>query len=79
MTTIDKYFMFRKYSCIAGCSKALAIDIINGRGHRGKCGEGLLHACISSISGDRALASRQSKMCRQKHGRFWPKIRHMTY
>ncbi len=22
MTTIDKYFMFRKYSCIAGCSKA---------------------------------------------------------
>ena len=42
----------------------------------GNKGEGLLHACISSISGDRALASRQSKKCPQKHGGFWPNLRH---
>ena len=28
------------------------------------------------ISGDRALIPRQSKKCPQKHGGFWPKIRH---
>ena len=30
----------------------------------------------TNISGDRALIPRQSKKCRQKHGGFWPKIRH---
>ena len=30
----------------------------------------------TNISGDRALASRRSKMCDQKHGGFWPNIRH---
>ncbi len=34
----------------------------------------------SNISGDRAcdraLASRQSKKCPQKHGGFWPNLRH---
>ena len=28
------------------------------------------------ISGDRALIQSQSKKCPQKHGGFWPKIRH---
>ena len=30
----------------------------------------------TNISGDRALIPRQSKKCPQKHGGFWPKIRH---
>jgi hypothetical protein len=28
------------------------------------------------ISGDRASIPRQSKMCDQKHGGFWPNLRH---
>ncbi len=30
----------------------------------------------SNISGDHALASRQSKKCPQKHGGFWPNLHH---
>ncbi len=30
----------------------------------------------TNISGDRAVASRQSKKCPQKHGGFWPNLRH---
>ncbi len=30
----------------------------------------------TNISGDRALASRQLKICTQKHGGFWPNLRH---
>ena len=41
-----------------------------------KCVSYPLTYIILNISGDRALASRQSKKCRQTHGGFWSKIRH---
>ncbi len=34
------------------------------------------HWAILNISGDRALASGQSKMCDRKHGGYWPNLRH---
>ncbi len=37
---------------------------------------GLNSLTSTNISVDCALASRQSKKCLQKHGRFWPNLRH---
>ena len=45
-------------------------------GYRKSGGGGGVTTELYYISGDRALIQSQSKKCPQKHGGFWPKIRH---
>ncbi len=65
-------------SAVPGVSPGRGLLIPHGYLHPGKSehSEGLRTLSSTNISGGRALASRQSKMCRQKHGGYWPNLRH---